>query len=285
MTNREYYDYYLGSDINFVRSFKKLSLSNLILIISDERNQECVRDLAKVELRRRTRNLGIPFEELIHFDDEAIAKRGYDVDNYLISNNVNMQKLMDIWAMPREECPLLFSEKHLCNGMDYGTGFFTKLSKIEIDNLSRRISGLSDKHQREVLIQAKELFEERNRRFEEEKALMKREFGMDEVLGCNDAMFQLDNEFSPLELLANISDEERYRLMSSRLGTFKMFICEMMNDSIVDPDIVQSLYGIKFIRSDNRKLSKQRRKLLQEARSGSSVDYEQAGVMKLEFKK
>ena len=169
--------------------------------------------------------------------------------------------------------------------MDYGTGFFTKLSKIEIDNLSRRISGLSDKHQREVLIQAKELFEERNRRFEEEKALMKREFGMDEVLGCNDAMFQLDNEFSPLELLANISDEERYRLMSSRLGTFKMFICEMMNDSIVDPDIVQSLYGIKFIRSDNRRLSKQRRKLLQEARSGSSVDYEQAGVMKLEFKK
>ena len=114
---------------------------------------------------------------------------------------------------------------------------------------------------------------------------MKKEFGMDEVLGCNDAMFQLDDIFSPLELSSNISDEERYRLMSSRLGTFKMLICEMMNDSIVDLDIVQSLYEIKFIRSDSRKLKRQKRQLLRETRSGSTVDYEQAGVMKLEFKK
>lgn len=275
--------YYEKNTFIIVKNFNKLSLSNLILIILDDRNYSDIRDFAKAELRKRTRNLGIPLEELIHFDDMAIAKRGYDIDNYLISNNVNMQKLMEIWSKPREECPLLFSEKHLCSDMDLGTGFFTKLSKIEIKNLSRRLLELSDEHQKEVMLHAKKLLEERNKRFEEEKMLTKKNF--DELLGCNDAMLQLDNKFSPLEPLGNISDDEMYKLISSGLGNFKLLVCDLMSDSILDTDIVQSLYGLKFIRKDSSKLKKQKRQLLQEAKNGSTVDYEKAGVMKLELKK
>ncbi len=83
-----------------------------------------------MELRKRIKNVGWKYDDLLHFDDKVIKKRGLDIDQYLISPNVNMQQLMEIyftyaWQTNCDSNYLLFSEKHLCNEVDFGDSFFT----------------------------------------------------------------------------------------------------------------------------------------------------------------
>lgn len=98
----------------------------------------------------------LEFDDLLYFNDKVIRKRGLDINNYLISPNINIQQLMETyftydWKIDFEDNYLLFSEKYLCNEMDFGDSFFTKVCIKEIGNLNRRLKSLTNQSEKENL--------------------------------------------------------------------------------------------------------------------------------------
>lgn len=269
-----------------IKNLKKISLSNLILIILNDKNNDILRKCAEVELRKRIKNVGWKFDDLLHFDDKVIQKRGLDVNNYLIAPNINMQQLMETyfmydWKTNYDSNYLLFSEKHLCNEADFGDSFFTKVCTEEIENINRRLQDSTSESQKKVLLSIKQKLEERNSTFKQYKQELLKADPI-ELLYYNEAMFRLEgNTGSCHEFLQNYSDEEKYKLLSSKLGMVKVGILETMNDTLYDSDLVQYLCGLKFIKNDSSKLSSQKRQLLQQLRNNFEVNYETEQIQKV----
>ncbi len=267
-------------------NLKNISISNLILIILDNRNADMLRKYAEIELRKRVKNVGWEFDDLLHFDDKAIQKRGLDINNYLISSNINMQKLMEIyftydWQTNFASNYLLFSEKHLCNKEDFGDSFFTKVCTREIRNLDRRLQNSPSKSEKENLLLIKQTLEERNKAFSQSKREILKDDPI-ELLCHNEAMYQLDGDsWSCHEFLQNYSDEEMYKLLSSKIGMLKIGILETLNDTLYDPDLVQYLCGLKFVKKDSSKLSHQKKQILQQLRNNFEVNYETESIQKV----
>lgn len=269
-----------------IKNLKKISISNLILIVLNDKNNDILRKCAEIELRKRIKNVGWEFDDLLHFDDKVIQKRGLDVNNYLISPNINMQQLMETyflydWQTNYDSNYLLFSEKHLCNDVDFGDTFFTKICTQEIKNLNRRLQNSTSETQKKVLLSIKQILEERNKAFKQSKQEILK--GDPIELFChNEAMYQLDGNVGTChEFLQNFSDEERYKLLSSKLGMLKIGILETLNDTLYDPDLVQYLCGLKFVRRDSSKLSSQKRQLLRQLRNNFEVNYETVQIQKV----
>lgn len=267
-------------------NLKNISISNLILIILDNRNADMLRKYAEIELRKRVKNVGWEFDDLLHFDDKAIQKRGLDINNYLISPNINIQKLMEIyftydWQTNFASNYLLFSEKHLCNKEDFGDSFFTKVCTREIRNLDRRLQNSSSESEKENLLLIKQTLEERNKAFSQSKREILKDDPI-ELLCHNEAMYQLDGDsWSCHEFLQNYSDEEMYKLLSSKIGMLKIGILETLNDTLYDPDLVQYLCGLKFVKKDSSKLSHQKKQILQQLRNNFEVNYETESIQKV----
>ena len=245
-----------------------------------------LRKYAEIELRKRVKNVGWEFDDLLHFDDKAIQKRGLDINNYLISSNINMQKLMEIyftydWQTNFASNYLLFSEKHLCNKEDFGDSFFTKVCTREIRNLDRRLQNSSSESEKENLLLIKQTLEERNKAFSQSKQEILKDDPI-ELLCHNEAMYQLDGDsWSCHEFLQNYSDEEMYKLLSSKIGMLKIGILEILNDTLYDPDLVQYLCGLKFVKKDSSKLSHQKKQILQQLRNNFEVNYETESIQKV----
>ena len=267
-------------------NLKNISISNLILIILDNRNADMLRKYAEIELRKRIKNVGWEFDDLLHFDDKAIQKRGLDINNYLISPNINIQKLMEIyftydWQTNFASNYLLFSEKHLCNKEDFGDSFFTKVCTREIRNLDRRLQNSPSESEKENLLLIKQTLEERNKAFSQSKREILKDDPI-ELLCHNEAMYQLDGDsWSCHEFLQNYSDEEMYKLLSSKIGMLKIGILETLNDTLYDPDLVQYLCGLKFVKKDSSKLSHQKKQILQQLRNNFEVNYETESIQKV----
>lgn len=223
---------------------------------------------------------------MLHFDDKVIQKRGLDVNNYLISPNINIQQLMETyfmydWQTNYESNYLLFSEKHLCNNVDFGDVFFTKVCTREIKNLNRRLQNSTSESQKKVLLSIKQILEERNRTFKQSKQEILKDDPI-ELFCHNEAMYQLDEDIETChEFLQNCSDEERYKLLSSKLGMLKIVILNILNDTLYDPDLVQYLCGLKFVRKNSSKLSSQKKQLLQQLRNNFEVNYETEQIQKV----
>lgn len=269
-----------------IKYLKKISISNLILIILNDENNDLLRKCAEVELRKRIENVGWEFDDLLHFDDKVIQKRGLDVNNYLISPSVNMQQLMETyfaynWQTNYETNYLLFSEKHLCNKVDFGDSFFTKVCTKEIQNLNKRLQASTSESQKETLLSVKQILEERNESFKQSKQeILKDE--PTELLCYNEAMCQLDGDIGNChEFLQNCSDEKIYKLLRSRFGILKAGILEFLNDTLYDPDFVQYLCGLTFVKKDSSKLYFQKRRLLQQIRNNFEVNYETEQIQKV----
>lgn len=253
---------------------KKLSVSNLVLIILNDNYDKYLRKFAEVELRRRIRNVSMDYDEFLHYDDKVIQKRGLDIDNYLISPNVNMQQLMEAFFTYNRSNELLFSEKHLCNDVAFAEPFFRKICSREIKNLERRIDGSDIKSQIELLLSIQNMLIERKQISRTIlKTIIKEP---DEYLGMG-FMFSNDayDHFSCLwhNYLTNISDEEAYDLYCSKLGRLKIAILDFIEDRFFE-DPLQYLSGMKFVIKDSLKLSEQKRQLLSQVKSGYEVDYQ-----------
>ena len=269
-----------------IQNFKKISISNLILIILNDKNVDILRKCAEAELRKRIKNVGWEFDDLLHFDDKVIQKRGLDVNNYLISPNVDMQQLMETYLLydwQTDYCSnnLLFSEKHLCNEADFGDSFFTKICTKEIENLNRRLKSSRSNSQKEILLSIKQILEERNRKFKQEKQEISKNNRI-ELLCHSEAMYHLDGDKGTYhEFLQNYSNDELYKFLGSKLGILKVAILETLDNILCDSDLVEYLYGLKFVRKDSSKLSSQKRQLLQQLRNNFEVNYETDQIQKV----
>ena len=265
-------------------NLKKVSISNLVLIILNDKNKDILRKCAESELRKRIKNVNCEFDDLLHFDDKVIQKRGLDINNYLISPNINMQQLMETYFMYdwKTDCysnNLLFSEKHLCNELDFGDTFFTKVCTKEIINLTKRLQNSTSESQKEVLLSIKQILEERNKSLKQSKQeLLKNE--PIELLCCNEAMYHF-GEVIGYECLQNYSDEEMYKLLSSKLGILKAGALDILSETLYDLDFFQNLYGLRFVKKDSSKLSFQKSQLLHQLENNFEVNYETDQIQKV----
>lgn len=88
----------------------------------------------------------------------------------------------------------------------------------EIENINRRLKNSTNNSQKEFLLSIKQILEERNKNFEQEKQEIAKSSRI-ELLGHSDAMYHLDgdkgtyHEFS----LQNYSNEELYKTLGSKL--------------------------------------------------------------------
>lgn len=271
-----------------IKDFKKISISHLILTILNDENNDLVRKCAEVELRERVKNVGWEFNDLLHFDDKVIKERGLDIKNYLISPNVNMQQLMEVYfnynkGTNYETNGLLFSEKHLCNEIEYGDPFFGKICAQEINNLDKRISTAISEEELELYKFVKGMLEERqNKQTAVIKELTEEGYSFIDLLCSNEAMQQFDDGLNlSHEFWYNLSDEKIYKLLKSPLGTIQWPIITFLNEVVFDSDIMQDLSGLMFVRRDSRKLNKQKKQLLEQVKSGFEVDYQSEEMCKV----
>ena len=271
-----------------IKDFKKISISHLILTILNDENNDLVRKCAEIELRERVKNVGWEFNDLLHFDDKVIKKRGLDVNKYLISPNVNMQQLMEVYFNYNKDTDyysndLLFSEKHLCNEIEYGDPFFGKIVAQEVNNLSQRIEFADTELEKQLYIFVKGMLEERlNKQTSVRKEVKDDGDGFIDLLCSNEAMQQFDDGLNlNHEFWYNLSDEKIYKLLKSPVGNIQWSIITFLNEVVFDPDIMQDLSGLMFVRRDSRKLNKQKKQLLQQVKNGFEVDYQSEEMCKV----
>lgn len=273
-----------------IENLKNLSISNLILIILNDKNDDVLRQYAEIELKARLKNVSYNYNDILNLDDKVIKMRGLDIDNYLISPNVNMQQFMETYFKYYNRSrlknydldkydSLLFSEKHLIDERSFRKNFFSKLCNAELKNINKRINNGDYEYQKELLLEVKKKLENRIEERKLFKELIKdqgREEGnfLDSILSCGEAMNQLwgDPYLSPLN---NISDEEFYKLLRTKLGKLKLDIAEKLDESdLFHSNTFDDLYGILFVSKDSSKLKLQKKLLLQQARNGYRVNYD-----------
>ena len=261
-----------------VEDLRKLPISHLILIILNDKYGSISREFAEIELKLRIKKLDIEFDDLLHFDDKVIKSRGLDIDNYLISKNVDMQKLMEAYFKYDKDKggeyyseELLFSEKHLCNELDLGEPFFRKVCLREIKNINNRLDKIEDLSEKELLVNVKNTLERRNLKTKEAiKQVYDKEF-LEEILTINEAFNQI-GDFC-YDFVPEMSNEELYKIRISKLKRIKYSLLEVIDDYIFDLDMVQNLCLLNFVRKDGNKLNFQKRKLLHQVRNGFEVNY------------
>lgn len=256
-----------------IRDLRKQTISGLSLIILNDKNSTIMRNCAEIELKRRTKNLGWKFDDLLHMDDKTIATRGLDINSYLIGPDPTIQQLMEIYfnyyyEKKSSESQLLFSERHICTDLTFLSPFFNNIRNIEITNLSKRIKKCDNEKEKEYLRTFKFALEQKKN--EMNKVKEKYYQGI-ELLEFNEALQCLGQE-DLLEFGKNLTEEEIYKIGLSPLRMLKYDIMLSLNDSVFDADAIDTLYGLKKIIEDSRRLSTQKQKLHNEALT-KIVDY------------
>lgn len=256
-----------------IRDLRKQTISGLSLIILNDKNSTIMRNCAEIELKRRIKNLGWKFDDLLHMDDKTIATRGLDINSYLIGPDPTIQQLMEIYfnyyyEKKSSESQLLFSERHICTDLTFLSPFFNNIRNIEITNLSKRIKKCDSEKEKEYLRTFKFALEQKKN--EMNKVKEKYYQGI-ELLEFNEALQCLGQE-DLLEFGKNLTEEEIYKIGLSPLRMLKYDIMLSLNDSVFDADAIDTLYGLKKIIEDSRMLSTQKQKLHNEALT-KIVDY------------
>lgn len=256
-----------------IRDLRKQTISGLSLIILNDKNSTIMRNCAEIELKRRIKNLGWKFDYLLHMDDKTIATRGLDINSYLIGPDPTIQQLMEIYfnyyyEKKSSESQLLFSERHICTDLTFLSPFFNNIRNIEITNLSKRIKKCDSEKEKEYLRTFKFALEQKKN--EMNKVKEKYYQGI-ELLEFNEALQCLGQE-DLLEFGKNLTEEEIYKIGLSPLRMLKYDIMLSLNDSVFDADAIDTLYGLKKIIEDSRRLSTQKQKLHNEALT-KIVDY------------
>lgn len=270
----EYFSYRLVKKLNMeIRDLRKQTISGLSLIILNGKNSTIMRNCAEIELKRRIKNLGWKFDDLLHMDDKTIATRGLDINSYLIGPDPTIQQLMEIYfnyyyEKKMSESQLLFSERHICTDLTFLSPFFNNIRNIEITNLSKRIKRYDNESEKEYLRTFKFALEQKKN--EMNKVKEKYYQGI-ELLEFNEALQCLGQE-ELLEFGKNLTEEEIYKIGLSPIRMLKYDIMVSLNDSVFDADAIDTLYGLKKIIEDSKRLSTQKQKLHNEALT-KIVDY------------
>lgn len=75
---------------------KKMSLSELSFIVATDNYSADLKNEAYAEIQRRFKNNGCNYHAFMEYEEEAISKRGTNIDSYLIGPKPNGQLLMEL---------------------------------------------------------------------------------------------------------------------------------------------------------------------------------------------
>lgn len=120
-------------------------ISELSFIVFTNGYKKELKNEAYIELQRRFSLTGFTFDAFVEYEQETIEARGSDINNYLIKENPSAQDVMELYfnlvmnSDMYEHDHLLLSEILLCND-DVKRTFFTRMLKIELDNIRKRIA-------------------------------------------------------------------------------------------------------------------------------------------------
>lgn len=131
------------------KKMKNMSLSELSFIVLTDNYSSDLKNKAYQEIQNRFKNNGCNYDVFMEYEEEAISKRGNNIENYIIQSNPSGQLLMELYFSYvyrngiSQHGNLLFSENLLCNSNSQRT-FFVKALKIELDNLNERLQTLTN---------------------------------------------------------------------------------------------------------------------------------------------
>ena len=205
-----------------VRNLSKLSISHLILIIVDSKQNSVLRKFAEIELKKRLKKLGVDVDDLIQMEFNKIMTRGININNYLLSPNPNIQQLMElyfseVYEIKFEDSNILLSKSHLCTDMNFFASFFDKICDVKIKNLDKKIK--SENNNEATLLLFKKALEHRKEEITKER----KNFKGTDILEFNYAFNCLEDlSFASFE--AGLSIEEMYAIQKSRMKMLKNFI-------------------------------------------------------------
>lgn len=217
------------------------TISNLVLIILDTKNNYYARKYAEEVLKRRLKYFATNYYDVMNEEEKRINKRGFDVTNYLFSKNPTLQQLMELYftyscCNNSNDNLLLFSEKHLCNNMNFVSSFFDNICDMQIDRIDDLIDFVKNTHEKESLRLAKKLLVNRKHQMYDEQ---QKEFSGLNKLEFNEALLYFDDyKFKPLSFINNPT--------------------------------LHRLYGLKVVLNDSNRLKQQKQILLN---SVDTVDY------------
>ena len=82
-----------------IENVKKMSLSQLSLIIQSKRYLDSLRKEAEDELKKRMRDLTWNLDDFLDTEYYTLEKRGYSISSYLIASNVTSQQLIETYFL------------------------------------------------------------------------------------------------------------------------------------------------------------------------------------------
>ncbi|MBE6140093.1 MAG: hypothetical protein E7172_00925 [Firmicutes bacterium] len=243
---------------------RKLTISNLILIMNSDLYEKSTRNNAEIELYRRFKNVKGTLSYLISKESKIIEQRGKESNNYLFGDNPTLQMLIELFYknFVEQQDILLFSEYHLCNVFDSLEPFFKRIIIEEQDNIRNRYLK-SDEVEKQLINQAWFMYLEKLRIAINNK-------------NKNDA-YEYLQKLIDIEYIyhSNSSLEEQYL---DELYFLKALKANFVKDAI-EPFIglswLKKKYGMIKVLEDSWRLNEQKRILKKQVHAGINVNYAQ----------
>lgn len=264
---------------------KNLTISNMSLFLLDKNTPSLIKKDLEVNLRKIIKNIGWNYDDLLNEEEKRINRRGFGVENYLFCDRPSMQQLMELYFTESydsliKDSNLLFSERHLCNNMNFMANFFTKICDLQIIKLKDRLSNSSQLSslEKDILCFFKCVLE---KRYVDMKERKNNYYNGSDVLEFNEAVKLLKtyNLYVPNN---NIISSDLNQFNESKLSVKLRNI--FSNSSFVNNDFCQDLLALKIVLMDSMKLKVQKDILIKAATLDDSVNY-QSDTMKKVYEK
>ena len=258
---------------------KKLSLSELSFIVLTDNYGSDLKNEAYHEIQKRFESNGCNYDAFIELEEQAIGKRGNDIENYLIGSSPDGQLLMELYfnyVYSNElwqHGNLLFSENLLCNSNSQRT-FFTKALKIELNNLARRLQSLpvdSEEYQKLLPV-----YQNLYQRYSKKPDIWYED-------SLTDCVMDLTTEFSSLMSKKRIEKLEKYAERWKNGSKVALIQCALWS-SLTSNDVLDYLNMRRIANRDIAKLSSQRKSIITSLKE-EDIDYSFIEDKKLELKK
>ena len=262
------------------KKIKKMSLSELSFIILTDNYSSELKNEAYQEIQRRFKNNGCNYNVFMEYEEEAIGKRGNDIENYLIQPNPDGQLLMELYfnyvyqKSALQHGNLLFSENLLCNSESQRT-FFVKALKIELDNLNKRLQSLpttSEEYQ-QLLLVYQNLYQRYNK-----KPVIWYE---DSLTDCVMDIIPEASSFMSEKTKAKI---EKYATNWKNGSKIAMLQCVLLSMT-TNIELLDYLNMHRIANNDISKLSQQQKSIITSLKKATDIDYSFVKEKKLELKR
>lgn len=262
------------------KKIEKMSLSELSFIVLTDNYSPDLKNEAYLEIKNRFSKNGCNYNIFMEYEDEAISKRGNNIEKYLIQPNPNGQLLMELYfnhvyqQSVLQHGNLLFSENLLCNSNSQRT-FFIKALKIELENLNKRLQTIPNPSQEydQLLSIYNMLYQRYNK-----KQMIWYENSL------TDCVMDIVSESSSFMGDKTKIKIEKYATNWRNGSKIAMIQCILLSMT-TNNEILDYLNMHRIANSDISKLSQQQKSIITSLKQGEDIDYSFIKEKKLELKK